>query len=225
MENITPHAHVALAYTENDVASHATDIFRPIAQEVSMKGTVLVAIRPTGGDNQTGPYDFKIMQRGDMYIQTSQMRLYMKMKVQKHDGTLPGDTDGVGICNLAGNSLFKNMEIQIGGNTIADLQNSHSNYKTYLETLLTYSREARNSHLNASCWQIDTAKYLDDVKYGVNTDTDKELNTQNTGLVDRRKMIATPFDICFPLHFDFFNCDRLFPPGVSYFCLSNKIPR
>ena len=216
MEKITPYMHSGLAYTENDVASHATDIFESIQQEVSMKEQHLVAIRPET-PSERGPYDFKIHQRADQYIQTSQIRLYMKLKLETTAGAVPAITDGAGTCNLPGNSLFTRMEIDIGGKLISDLQCTHSNYKTYLETLLTYSKEARNSHLSASGWDIDTSAHLDDVRFHIVAD-DKEThadNTENKGLQTRRKIQAFPFDVMIPLHFDFFNCDRLFPPGID----------
>ena len=216
MENLTPYMHTSLAYTENDVASHSTDIFRSISQEVSMKERHLVAIRPITM-NQSGPYDFKIHQRADQYIHTSQIRLYMQLKLETTAAVAPAVEDGLSTCNLPGNSLFNRMEIEIGGKLISDLQSTHSNYKTYLETLLTYSKEARNSHLNASGWDIDTAKHLDDVNFHETGEDGKasDDNTKNTGLQTRRKLQIYPFDVMIPLHFDFFNCDRLFPPGID----------
>ena len=233
MENITPNAHPSIAYTENDVAAHATELFRPVAQEVSMKGSTTVVIRPINGDaDQAGPIYFPIQQRGDMYIQTSNIRLYVKIKIQNEAGAVPVAADGVGFSNLPGNSLFNKFEINIAGQLVGALENTHSNYKTYIESLLTYGKEARSGHMVASGWRIDTPGHFDDVKYGTNVAETKNAegavvpavinNTRNEGLWQRR-ITGNPFDLCFPLHFDFFNSDRLFAPGMDMTLIATRI--
>lgn len=223
MENIGKHLQGGLAFTENDVASHATDLFRPIAQEVSMKESVLMNI-PPNSMNQAGPYVFPITQRGLQYIQMNQIRLYMRAKITTDTGAAISDADGVGICNLMGNSMFNTIEVEIGGKSIPELQNTHSNYKAYLETFLSYGVEAKSSHLQASLWRADDADEFDDCKYGTNemeTNNANKVkvynNTKNVGLESRRTIIkgGRTFDLMFPLHCDFFNSDRLLPPGVQ----------
>jgi hypothetical protein len=213
MENLGKHLQGGLAFTENDVVSHATDIFRPIAKEISMKDSNLIIIRPVSM-NQGGPYAFQITQRGAQYVQMNNIRLYMQAKVVASNDAVITDAEGVGVINLLGNSLFKTIEIEIGGKLIPELQNTHSNYKAYLETLLSYSHEARSSHLKASRWVIDDPDF-DDVKYHATHDNTE--NTTNVGYRERRTYIkgSKVFDMMLPLHSDFLNCDRLLPPGVQ----------
>lgn len=168
--------------------------------------------------NQTGPYDFPVVSKGNQYIQMNQIRLYLRAKVTTDAGVAITDADGAGICNLIGNSLFQTIDIEINGKAITELQNTHANYKAYLETLLSYTPDGGTGHLAASQWIIDEAKHFDDVKMGAAknpTETDK---CRNAGLVTRRTMIAGSrwFDMMFPLHCDFLNCDRFLPPGISF---------
>ena len=217
MENLGKHMQGGLTFTKNDVASHATDLFRPIAQEVSMKSSCLVHINPVSM-NQTGPYDFKVIPRGDQYVQMNQIRLYMRAKVTTDAGADIADTDAVAVCNLFGNSMFQTIDIEIGGKLQTDLQNTHANYKAYLETLLSYAPGASTGPLAASLWVMDEADTFDDIKYGVDkTATTPPTWSRNEGF--RRRCATTKdsrtFDMMFPLHSDLLNCDRLLPPGVD----------
>ena len=217
MDNLGKHLHGGLTFTENDVASHATDLFRPIAQEVSMKSSSLIHINPVSM-NQTGPYDFKVIPRGDQYVQMSQIRLYMRAKVTTDAGAAIVDADAISICNLFGNSMFQTIDIEIGGKTITDLQNSHSNYKAYLETLLSYTPDAGKGPLGASHFWMDEAGSFDDIKYGVDaTATVGATWSRNDGFRARSGITKQSrlFDMMIPIHSDLFNCDRLLPPGVD----------
>jgi len=212
MENLGKHLQGGLAFTENDVASHATDCFRPIAQEVSMLSSNTVQIRPVSM-NQSGPWDFKILQKGEQYIQGNHTRCYMKLAVTAADGSNITNAEGVGVVNMLPHSLIKTIELEIGGKTIPELQNTHANYKAYLETLLSYSEEAKVGHLNTAMFRQDTATHFEDFAYSL-TDTS---DTKNAGFKKRRKWIAESkkFEVMFPLHCDFLNCDRLLPPGID----------
>jgi hypothetical protein len=213
MENLGKHLQGGLAFTENDVGSHITDCFRPIAQEVSMKGANTVQIRPVSM-SQTGPWDFQILQKGEQYIQANHTRCYMKLQIKNVNGNDITEAEGVGICNMLPNSLIKTIEIEVGGKPIPELQNTHANYKSYLETLLSYDDEAKQGHLNLSMYRTDTAGHFDDVTYCGNV---KDYDTENLGLRYRRKMIpqSDKFEVMFPLHCDFLNSERLLPPGID----------
>jgi hypothetical protein len=244
MENLGKHLQGGLAFTENDVVSHATDVFRPIAQEVSMKSSNVVYVRPISS-SQEGPWEFKIMQRGNQYMQTNQMRLYLRCKVTDSNNAKITEADGVGVCNLLGNSLIQTIEVEIGGKAIPELQNTHANYKAYLETLLSYNEDARKGHLQASLFHLDDADQFDDVKYGTGrrevvaveavaakaaegdkpavqavaavTGVPGDPNSGNEGYLRRRELVQDSrlFECIVPLHCDFLNCDRLLPPGID----------
>lgn len=229
MENVGRHVQGGMAFTENDVASHATDIFRTIEQEVSMLDANTITIRPMS-NNQQGPFQFNIPNKGNQYVQLNQVRMYVKFQVLDKATSAPIKlTAGVGLCNLPANSLFESIDVEIGGKQISELQNNHLPYKAYLDTLLSYSVESKMGHLAASGWDPDTATKFDDLAYGTDTTTyttkGKEMtinNTLNRGLVGRREHLDQPGDYMFPLHCDFFNTERLLPPGVE---LSVKLTR
>jgi hypothetical protein len=216
MEDLTNKLVGSIQLTENDVISHAADLFRPVSQEVSMLSGRTVSHRPTHM-NQVGPYEFAIHARGKQYIQLSKTRLYMKLKIIDEGGDNITAADNASFCNLIGNSMFKACDIMINGKTVPDLNNSLLHYKTYLETLLSYSESARNSHLTASRLFMDTAGAFDDVRLGTgnNEGTDP---TKNAAFTARRQLVgtSTPFEVVIPIHSDFLQIDRFFPPGINF---------
>lgn len=217
MENLGKHLHGSLAFTENDVASHMTDLFRPVSQEVSMKESCEMHIRPIS-DNQQGPFDFTIPPRGDFYIHMNQIRLRVRAKVTLEDGTNIAATDGVGVCNLMGNSLIQSIAIAIKGKNISELENTHANYKAYLETFLSYSPNGGTGPLAASFWNLDEATHFDDVNYFATVDNPlNAAQSKNDGFRARRDQIGVSklFELVIPLHSDFLNCDRLLPPHIE----------
>ena len=230
MDNLGKHMQGGLTYTENDVLSHTTDLFRPIQQEVSMIDSNIICVRPISM-NQAGPYTFNITPKGEQYIHMNRIRLYIAGSVTSSTGAALIETDNVGVCNLLGNSLIQTIELEIGGKQIGELQNTHANYKSYLETLLSYGEEAKDSHLTCGFWVDDSAFEFDDCKYHLQSDEESEdaneavekrkkagphpLDSKNKGYRERRVNVLTPFDLMIPLHCDFFNSDKLLPPGVE----------
>ncbi len=209
-----PNMQGSLAYTETDVMTQAVDVYRPINIEKSLRESTTLTHRPVTM-SQTGPWQFNITPTGEQYIQMNQIRLYMKCKILTAAGEEVAADVGIGVCNLPMNSLIQQIDIDIGGQTISELQNSHVNYKAYLETLLSYSQEAAQGHLAASLWAPDTATVFDDVRYEKDALPTSTANTINKGLIYRRTMVDGPWDAMIPLHCDFFNCDRFLPSGVG----------
>ncbi len=214
--------------------SHSTDLFRPIAQEISMTDSFVINVPPVTM-SQAGPYDFHILPRGDYYVQMNQIRLYLRMKVVAEPNTDITEADGVGVVNLPGNSLFQAADLYVNGAIISELQNSHLHYKSYLETILSYSPVAGTGPLQASMFQMDEAPHFDDVKrakaevtvagsgtqgsagYVAPTTIPAVPDSQNDGFISRRAEIAKSqlIDLYIPLHSDFLNAERLLPPGIN----------
>lgn len=186
--------------------------------------------------NQTGPYDFPIVQRGDFYVQMNQIRLYMRLKVTTDSNSDITEEDGVGVVNLLPNSLFSAIDLEVNGKLMTELQNTHAHYKSYLETILSYSPNSGTGPLQASLFQMDEAANFDDVKRGkegtVTTAATGTLgqpgytaavitgavaDSKNDGFVGRRKQIGKSqlLDFFIPLHSDFLSCERLLPPGMN----------
>lgn len=76
---------------------------------------------------------------------------------------------------------------------------SHANYKAYLETILSYDKTAKDSHLRAQIFAMDTPGHY-------NTKLlEGEPNEINKGYKERNVMIrnSRTFDVISPIQSDF----------------------
>jgi hypothetical protein len=192
----------SLQVTENDIVSSSIGLFTPPSKEVSMTRGGTVGIRPRSSD-EPGPFVFNIPDMGDKFIALNQTRLYMKIRVKKSDKTDLAEADKVSIVNMFGNSFQNSVKISINNNEIASLGNTYMHYKSYAETVLSYGRDARTSHLNASRFHPDSPGNFDTIGNG------------NEGYLEREKWIkgSNEVEVMCPIHSDFMQMDRLFPPG------------
>jgi hypothetical protein len=199
--------------TETETNSSATNIFLPIAQETSIiDGRVIdfPRLHPTS----TGPFVFNIGPQGQTYLQLGSARLFIQAKLIDGEGKNleAGNNGKVSLTNLPGCAMFSSIDIMLDGNPLPDLSNKYANYKGYLETVLSYSSDIAKGHLAASHFFMDTAAQFD-------TFTDaNEGHKQRATIVNE----STVFQICSPLPSDFFQVDRLFPPGVKITVTLNK---
>jgi hypothetical protein len=219
MDDLTKKMQGSLQVTENDVISHAVDIFRPIAQEVSMKKGFTLSTKPINFQ-QDGPWNFEMVSRGDYYIDLNKTRMYMKLKVVNQNGTPIGNTANVAPINFVGPSMISAIEYSIAGKAISDLGSTHFGYKTYLENILSYSNSARETHLKASRYYGDEANKFDIITAvdAVTTGTNQTpAVVPNKGHESRKTMCAgsKEFDTMFPIHSDILQSDRLLPPGIT----------
>ena len=73
-------------------------------------------------------------------------------------------------------SLFSQGDILLGGKVISSSTNTH-HYRAYFETLLNYSKEAKNTQLDMGLFYKDTAGYFDEL----------DPTSDNTGLNKRHE--------------------------------------
>jgi hypothetical protein len=212
MDDLTTKMYGSVQITENDVISHSADIFRPIAQEVSMLEGRCIAYRPVSF-SQTGPFEFQIIPRHKQYVNLSKTRLYMKVRITKSDGAILTNTDFVAMTNLGVSTMIRQVDIEIGGKQVPDLTNTHFHYKTYIETMLSYSFTARDSHLRASLLYPDDAFTFDDTKWHVSTAADQSANKGYKIRMNKAKLSAK-MEAMIPLQSDFLQSDRFLPPDI-----------
>lgn len=196
--------HVGLGnHVENnhELVTHSFDLFAPNLVEKSMDRGYEQEIRTTTGLNDHGPYEFIIPPSSD-YIHLPHTRLHIQGKITKGDGTDPAAADAYTLVNLFPQALFRQVDVHIGGINTSS-QDGLYPYKAYFETLFSYSKSSKDSHLaGCSAWIDDDHGHQDD------------LANTNTAYTKRRNL-ASPgqtFDFCVPLHADVFQCPKLIPP-------------
>jgi hypothetical protein len=132
MEFSKKHLVGGLTVTENQVLSHATDMFSPARFHRGIERGTYIGIRPITMSSNGPSYEFDVAPRGEQCIQPNLTRLFVQFKVMKGNTVLPAN-ENVSIVNLFASSLFKSFEVDIGGSVCSDLSNTNYNYKSYLE--------------------------------------------------------------------------------------------
>jgi len=89
--------------------------------------------------------ELSIPGNSDTYIDVD-LKLYIKGKLQKEDGTNLTGTDLTAGINNSLNSLFSQCTISLNGTQITQATKLY-NYRAYIETLLNYSSDAAASYL------------------------------------------------------------------------------
>ncbi|KAI8484230.1 hypothetical protein Bbelb_380150 [Branchiostoma belcheri] len=164
-----------------------------------------VEYHPVASLAESSPIEFDIPGAGEEFTDLSQTQLYVRAKIVRANGAdLAGDAK-VGPVNLWLHSLFQQVDVSLGGKLITDATNCYP-YRAYLETLLNFGSEAKQTQLTSSLFYQDTPGKLhlvDPYPAGDNPEV-------NEGLVKRASMIreSRELDLVGPLHVDLFFQDR-----------------
>lgn len=155
-------------------------------------------IRPLSAVSGDGPLEFRINgQNSTDYLDLKNSQLYVKLKVQKADGT-DLTAEKVGPANLFLQSLFSSTELTLQNK--ASMTNSYNPYRAYIHTLLNYGQDALGSQIESQGWKQD-----DSDSPGV-TDPAGD----NNGLYERAQWISTSktLDLQGPIFHDLCSMDR-----------------
>lgn len=184
---------------ETELSSHGLDLFSAPPVDSTLVDGVTVYYYPIGSVTDSGPYEFHIPKDNDSYIYMPMTRLEGEVEVLKADGTALTDAENTSIVNLFSQTLFKQVECEINGTQVCDLSTPTYAYKSYLETLLSYSDSAKTSHLQCSLFEKDTAGAVDT--------WDNDGSKKRRELVKGKKVYFSNI-----IHSDFLQCHRYLLP-------------
>ena len=186
-----------------------------------------VEYRPFGGLNPLGPLEFVIPGTGSKYVDINNTQLYIKAKITKSDGSNCAEADKVAPVNLLLHSMFSQVDVALNGKLISDSTPTYP-YRSMIETLLNYDKEAKDTHLQSQFYFKDTAGHMD--FHDLSADS-----IDNAGLKSRFNKTKTSktFEMMGPIHADIFSQNNVLLPGVEVrlklhrskdsFCLISKV--
>lgn len=161
---------------------------------------------PIASLDGNGPVEFVVPGTPDEYVDLAHTRLYLRVKVTKPDGTVPGDGENIpGPVNCFLSSLFSQLDVFLNDKQVTPASNTYP-YRTYLENLLSYGKDAKNSFLTSELYYRDTPGKLDAAQ------------NENTGLRKRANLLKNSgysLELIGPLHADIFSQDRLLLNNVN----------
>ena len=157
------------AYNKVEVDDGNFDYDERVMVEVSQKAGKQAWIRPIGGiSNQEGPFNFVIEPMVDKYLYLNKTKLGIKMKMLRGDGTECRPWEDIAApTNLVGTALWDTVEVLVNGQPFAGASCVNAGVKGYVETILSYDADARDSHLQSQFFYMDSPYQYDNMKVPV----------------------------------------------------------
>ena len=179
------------------------DLFKSENVQISQQAGRWVEHFPTSQVNDGGPVEFLIPGSEDMYIDLNSSYMRMYFQITKKDGTAVGTDDKVGPINHTMHSVFQQIDVFLNDKMITDGSPTYA-YRAYLESLLSYGSEAKNTQLQGSLFYKDTPAQMEDVTQAL-----------NQGLKSRSALAKNGVEMFGRLHLDMFNQDRYLLNSVN----------
>jgi len=171
------------------------DIFLERSIQTSIVNSHTVTYKPIAPADNPAQLEFNCSGHSDFYIDLNSVRLLLRIKLVKSDGT-----NAVGCVNNLLHSMFSSVGVSLNGKPVT-LHETNYHYKAYLEKILNYGSDASGTHLVSNFWFLDSSSELKD-----NTGYTKRLNYLNEGHT---------LELYGRLHADLFNSDKLLINGVD----------
>jgi len=151
--------------------------------------------------------EFLIPAENDKYIDLN-IRVFVRGKLTATDGKALKETDYTAVTNNFLHSLFSQCSLTLNGTTITQTTDLYQ-YRSYLETLLTYGSDAANSHLTNGFWYLNNDDLLP-------CDPTKA-ESRNTGFIARWTLVKQSKEVQLlgRLHSDICNVIPYLLPGVK----------
>ena len=141
------------------------DLFKLPDTQTSVTKVNWVEYRPIGQNVDNTPIDIIIPGSSD-YLDLKRSFLHIKFKVTHADGTTVDNAatppERVGIINLFHHSMWDQIEIYLNNHLVSRSTNNYP-YKAYIENLLQYGSEAKETQLRSSGYYKDNARTMDAV--------------------------------------------------------------
>ena len=195
------------------------DLFSLPPTQTSIEKSQWVEYHPIANISDGGPIEFSISGSGEEYIDLALTQLYVRVKVVNANGTdLAVDAMDAPV-NLFLHSLFNQVDVTLNERLISSSTPTYP-YRAMIESLLSYGRDAKASHLTSSMYYKDSAGKMDDLTF------DENDASGNGGMRKRQQLIkgSRVVDMIGPIHGDIFFQDRHMLNGVDLhssdsFCL------
>lgn len=199
------------------------DLFQTPPTNTTCEKINFVNYRPHGQFLEGCPLEFTIPSGGTQYIDLKRTFLKLKFKITKGNNENLVLTDSVASINLPLHTMFSRVEVYFNQKLVSGGDVFYP-YKAYLETLLDYGREAKETQLSSAGFHKDTAVFMESF-----------IDNKNDGFFKRRTetidgkvwQLEGPLmsDICQQERYILNNVEitfKLYPTTREFFILTDK---
>ncbi|XP_067122532.1 uncharacterized protein F54H12.2-like [Centruroides vittatus] len=180
------------------------DLFSTVSTQLAIDNTTEVIVHPVATiSDSRAPIEFYISGSGENYIDLHSIYLHVQAKIIKNDGTDVSAEEKVAPVNYFLNSLFSQCSVFLNDKQI--ISQTNYCYRSILEALLFYSKDAQETFLTSALFYKDTAQYMD------------SLDDNNEGLAKRFNIAKQSklIDLIGRLHIDLSNQPKLLINNVD----------
>ena len=120
-------------------------------------------VRPVGDVslNNHGPFEFLLYPTDQHYLMLGNLSLYCKAKITRPGGLDLLAGDAVAPINGLGFGMWSHIEYCLNDSNHSGPTSSHVNYKTFMETHLSYNSAAHDTHLKSQLFAPDTPGHFE----------------------------------------------------------------
>ena len=193
----------------NKYVSDQFNLFAPIDINEGYKKSHTVTARPISNTNSNGPYTFEFAPTPDKFTYAKSLELCGRVRIISRKSnstdieTLTAN-DTVSTINNIFHSLFSSIDIYVNDLLITDPSSNWYSYRSYIEKLLTFSKNTKAVQLSARGYFQDSHKQFD------------TMSNDNDGWKKRRLMFTSGSWVDFNeiLQVDLTTAKRYLPPNI-----------
>ena len=178
--------------------------------QVGVENIRMENVRPTSTISDSSPILFDISgQNGLEYLDLFNSQMHVTLRVLHDDNSVLAPGEDISPVNLFLQSLFSQIDVSIQGKALSTTSGYYP-YKAYIQTLLRFGSDAKQSQLSTQLWVKDTTGHFDDVDF---TNGDNTNGIVRMAYIKESKLI----DLQGPIMHDLFQVRRyiLNQVGVS----------
>lgn len=175
------------------VGAFETDLFSIPSTQLSIDESAVIEISPFSTfDGQDTPLEFLIPSSSELFVDPTEIYLYIKGKIVNGNGTSIASGDEVYLENQFLSTFFTNLEVFLN-DVSTSLGPTHYAIQNYIGTLINYGPGAKNGHLTST-------------GYYESFDEHKDRFSKSTDKI---------FDVYGPVHNPIFNQPKMILNGVD----------
>lgn len=179
------------------------DIFAVPPTQNSVESGSIQCYRPVSALTASAPIEFIVPPSNEEYLDLSHTTLHVLVKINRVQAN-----QNIAPVNNFLHSMFSQVDVFINQRNVSPPSTRYS-YRSYIEKLLNYGREAKSTHLQTDMWYKDTAGQMDTIT--------SEDNGENSGYQVRKSIAGNGqiFELYGHLHCDIFNQNKYMLNGVE----------
>lgn len=186
------------------------DFFAPRIIQTDKEELEMQKYYPVTTITKTAPIEFNITGTGQ-YLDLALTELEVVARIVDEKGAALAENVKVGPINYLLHSMFSQVDVYLN-NTLVSTSDNLYPYRAYIETLLSYGNDAKESQHSMALWYKDTAGKMD-----FTDATEKDVTKNNSGLTTRQSFMetSTPVYLRGRLHVDMFQQGRALLSGCD----------